>query len=138
MLNDEILNQAKEVVELYRQKRRKLALAESCTGGLVSAAITYTAGASDVFERGFVTYANEAKMEELGVPPDVFRGPDAPGAVSEECATFMAQGAQRIARADIGLSVTGIAGPGGGSEHKPVGLVYIGLATPKQALTRKF
>jgi PncC family amidohydrolase len=135
MLTDEILNQAKEVVALYRLKNRKLALAESCTGGLVSAALTYVAGASDVYERGFVTYANEAKMEELGVPPALLR---THGAVSEECALAMAKGAQRIARSDVGLSVTGIAGPGGGSEHKPVGLVYIGLATPRLAETRRF
>jgi PncC family amidohydrolase len=135
MLNDDILNQSRDVVELYRQKHRKVALAESCTGGLLSAAITYNAGASDMYERGFVTYANEAKMEELSVPSALLR---TFGAVSPECAEAMAKGVQRLARADVGLSITGIAGPGGGHENKPVGLVYIGLATAKSCEVHKF
>jgi nicotinamide-nucleotide amidase len=135
MLSDDILEQAKEIVALYRVKARKLTTAESCTGGLVSAAITYVGGASDVFERSFVTYSNEAKIEMLGIAPALLREH---GAVSEENARAMAEAARRIARADVGLSVTGIAGPGGGTEKKPVGLVYIGLATQQGSAVRKF
>jgi nicotinamide-nucleotide amidase len=135
MLPDDVLQQAEAVITLYRARARKIALAESCTGGLVSAALTHCAGASDVFERGYVTYSNEGKMEILGVPQKIIR---THGAVSEECAVFMAKGAQRIARADIGLSVTGIAGPGGGSEKKPIGLVFIGLADQRNAEAQKF
>lgn len=135
MLPDEILKQAEQVVELYRLKNRKLSLAESCTGGLVAAAITSIPGVSNIFERGFVTYANEAKMEMLGVPQDILREH---GAVSEECAKAMAEGAKRVARADVGLSITGIAGPDGGTKEKPVGLVYIALATQKKTEAKHF
>lgn len=103
-----------------------LGTAESCTGGLIAAAITERPGASSVFDRGFVTYSNDAKMEILGVPPAIL---ERHGAVSEECAQAMAQGARQNSRADIAVSVTGIAGPDGGSPEKPVGLVYIGLAS---------
>lgn len=102
-----------------------VATAESCTGGMVAAALTDIAGASDVFERGFVTYSNEAKAELLGVDP-ALTGPGGPGAVSEPVARAMAAGALRRSRADIAVSVTGIAGPGGGSAGKPVGLVHFG------------
>jgi PncC family amidohydrolase len=135
MLPDDVLKQAEKVITAYRLKARKVALAESCTGGLVSASLTHVAGASDVFERGFVTYSNEAKMELLGVPQKIILEH---GAVSNECAEAMAKGARTKARADIGLAITGIAGPGGGSEKKPVGLVYIALADQKSAEARKF
>ncbi|MBI3420043.1 MAG: CinA family protein [Proteobacteria bacterium] len=135
MLPNDVLKQAAQVVALYKIKGRKLALAESCTGGLVAAAITSVSGASDMFERGFVTYANEAKSEEIGVPPALLR---AHGAVSEECALAMAKGARSKARADVGLSITGVAGPTGGSDKKPVGLVYIGMACPKGSGVKKF
>jgi nicotinamide-nucleotide amidase len=109
-----------------------IATAESCTGGLVSAALTAIAGSSDVFERGFVTYSNEAKQEMIGVPSEIIAKF---GAVSEECARAMAEGALRHSRADIAVSITGIAGPGGGTPQKPVGLVWIACAmegTPAQ------
>ena len=101
----------------------KIATAESCTGGMIAAAITDIAGSSHVFERGFVTYSNEAKTDLLGVPAALIAEH---GAVSEAVARAMADGALAHSRADIAVAVTGIAGPGGGSEEKPVGLVYIG------------
>jgi nicotinamide-nucleotide amidase len=113
------------LLDLYRQSGLKIATAESCTGGLVAASLTAVAGSSDVFERGWVTYSNEAKSESLGVPPDLIADK---GAVSLEVAEAMARGALRRSQADVAVSLTGIAGPGGGSAEKPVGLVYIGLA----------
>ncbi|MCY3829812.1 MAG: CinA family protein [Rhodospirillaceae bacterium] len=109
-----------------------VATAESCTGGMVAAALTDIAGSSDVFERGFVTYSNEAKAELLGVDP-ALTGPGGPGAVSEPVARAMAEGALHRSRADVAVSVTGIAGPGGGSADKPVGLVHFGWAARKGA-----
>ena len=105
-----------------RKKKLKVVTAESCTGGLVAAALTAIAGSSDVVERGFVTYANEAKREMLGVPWDALLGH---GAVSEPVARAMAAGALTHSLADIAVSVTGVAGPGGGSDEKPVGLVHL-------------
>jgi nicotinamide-nucleotide amidase len=103
-----------------------IAAAESCTGGLVAAAITEVPGASAVFERGFVTYSNEAKTDLLGVPAALIK---ASGAVSQPVARAMALGALSRSRADVAVSVTGIAGPSGGSGRKPVGLVWFALAT---------
>lgn len=102
-----------------------IATAESCTGGLIAAAITEVSGASSVFMRGFVTYANEAKVEILGVPEVLL---ERVGAVSEEVARAMAEGALARADTDLAVSATGIAGPGGGSEAKPVGLVHMAAA----------
>jgi len=102
----------------------KIATAESCTGGLISGALTEIAGSSDVFDRGFVTYSNQAKMDMLGVKAETL---DAHGAVSEQVASEMALGALQNSQADIAVSVTGIAGPGG-SEHKPEGRVCFGIA----------
>lgn len=113
------------LLDLYRQKSLKIATAESCTGGLVAASLTAVAGSSDVFERGWVTYSNQAKAESLGVPPELI---SAKGAVSSEVAEAMARGALRRSQADVAISITGVAGPGGGSAEKPVGLVFIGLA----------
>lgn len=113
------------LLELYRQKGMKIATAESCTGGLVAASLTAVAGSSDVFERGWVAYSNAAKSENLGVPEALVAEK---GAVSSEVAEAMARGALRRAQADVAVSITGIAGPGGGSPEKPVGLVFIGLA----------
>jgi nicotinamide-nucleotide amidase len=103
----------------------RVATAESCTGGLVAAALTEVAGASQVFDRGFVTYSNDAKREMLGVPDAVIA---ANGAVSAQTACAMAQGALEHSLADIAVSITGIAGPGGGSPEKPVGLVHFACA----------
>lgn len=117
---------AADLLTLYRSRGLRIATAESCTGGMVSAAITDIAGSSTVFERGFVTYTNEAKIQMLGVLPVTL---DTYGAVSEQVAKEMAEGALRHSAADVAVSITGIAGPGG-SEYKPEGRVCFGLATP--------
>ena len=116
---------AKRLLELYRSRGLRLATAESCTGGLVAAALTAIAGSSDVFDCSFVSYSNEAKQKLLGVPAAILRRH---GAVSGETAAAMAKGALRRSRADCAVSITGIAGPNGGSEKKPVGLVYLAAA----------
>lgn len=108
-----------------RAKGVKIATAESCTGGLVAAALTEIPGSSDVFERGFVTYSNEAKMEALGVVEDTL---DKFGAVSAPTAVAMAEGAIANSRAHVSVAITGVAGPGGGTAKKPVGLVYFAAA----------
>ncbi|ESW62154.1 MAG: competence damage-inducible protein A [Rhodobacter sp. CACIA14H1] len=115
---------AAEVLQAGRYWGAKIATAESCTGGMIAAALTDVAGSSDVFERGFVTYSNAAKTEMLGVPAALI---EAHGAVSEEVALAMAEGALRHSQATLAVSVTGIAGPGG-SEFKPEGRVCFGLA----------
>lgn len=125
---------AAELVALCKAKSLKITTAESCTGGLVAAAVTSVSGSSDVFECGFVTYSNEAKTEMIGVDPALIAKH---GAVSEETAHAMAEGAQRKARADIAVAVTGIAGPTGGTPSKPVGLVYI-AAAGKNMVCREF
>jgi nicotinamide-nucleotide amidase len=121
----EILTVAESVLDACRARGWHVATAESCTGGLVAAALTAIAGSSDVVESGFVTYSNEAKAELLGVPPATIA---AYGAVSAETAVAMARGAVGRAAVDLAVSVTGVAGPGGGSAAKPVGLVFLGLA----------
>ena len=125
MFSDQLLNEAARILQMYRVAGLKLATAESCTGGLVAGLLTAIPGSSDVVERGFVTYSNEAKAQMLGVPADMIRDK---GAVSEEVARAMAEGAVRHALANIAVSVTGVAGPGGGSAAKPVGLVHFGCA----------
>ncbi len=122
---------AVEVLEALRRRGWKLATAESCTGGLIAAALTDVAGSSDVFDRGFVTYSNAAKTEMLGVRPATLK---AHGAVSEPVAAEMAQGALDHSQAQIAVSVTGIAGPGG-SDHKPEGRVCFGLANGHDVVT---
>ncbi len=112
------------VLELLRERGLRLALAESCTGGLLAARLTEVPGASAVLERAFVTYANQAKSEELGVDPSLL---ERKGAVSEEVAAAMAAGARRAAGTDAAVGITGIAGPDGGTKEKPVGLVYIAI-----------
>lgn len=111
--------------DALRASGRHLATAESCTGGLIAAACTGIAGSSDWFERGFVTYSNEAKTEMLGVPAVLIA---AHGAVSAEVVRAMAEGALAKSRADLAVAVTGVAGPGGGSRDKPVGTVWFSLA----------
>ncbi|MGH7102829.1 MAG: CinA family protein [Acetobacteraceae bacterium] len=125
MLSASVLEQAARLLEICQSRKLMLASAESCTGGLVAAALTAAAGASDVFERGFVTYSNAAKETMLGVPPALL---ERHGAVSEPVARAMAEGAVRHSGANLAVSVTGVAGPGGGSDEKPVGLVWIAAA----------
>jgi nicotinamide-nucleotide amidase len=125
MFTDQQLNVARDVINACSAKRLKLATAESCTGGLISGCLTAIAGSSEVFERGFVTYTNEAKSDLLGVAPELFK---IAGAVSEEVACAMAEGALKNSNAQLSVSVTGIAGPGGGTNEKPVGLVHIASA----------
>ena len=121
----EILTLAEAVLAEARAKGLKLATAESCTGGLVAGALTAIAGSSDVFERGFVTYTNDAKIEDLDVPASTI---ETHGAVSEPTVRAMAQGALDYSNADISVAITGIAGPGGGTSEKPVGLVHFAAA----------
>jgi len=123
------------VGSLLLQQTKKMAVAESCTGGLVAHRITNIPGASGYFEAGLVTYSNKAKEHFLSVPESLIA---AKGAVSDEAARFMAEGVRNATGVDIGLAITGIAGPGGGTEEKPVGMVYIALAVPEGTFVRKF
>jgi nicotinamide-nucleotide amidase len=116
---------ARRVLDLCRARGLRVATAESCTGGLVAGALTEIAGSSDVVDRGFVTYSNEAKQAMLGVPAAMLKRH---GAVSSQTAAAMANGALKNSLADIAVSITGIAGPGGGGKDKPVGLVYFAAA----------
>ena len=125
MFDAALLDQARDVLDAARAKNIRIVTAESCTGGLIAGLLTEIPGSSEVVERGFVTYSNEAKEESLGVPSALLRKY---GAVSEAVARAMADGALRHARAQLAIAVTGIAGPGGGSAEKPVGLVYVALA----------
>lgn len=123
-----------ELVEILTKKQYKITTAESCTGGLVAATIVNVSGASEVFQTGFVTYANEAKEKELGVKSETLQ---TYGAVSEKTAKEMAIGCAAHAKAQVGISTTGIAGPGGGTAEKPVGLVYIGCAVRSNVYVEK-
>ena len=123
-----------ELVEILTKKQYKITTAESCTGGLVAATIVNVSGASEVFQAGFVTYANEAKEKELGVKSETLQ---TYGAVSEKTAKEMAIGCAAHAKAQGGISTTGIAGPGGGTAEKPVGLVYIGCAVRSNVYVEK-
>ncbi len=125
MFSDALLDQAARLLQACRATGKMIVTAESCTGGLVAGLLTAIPGSSDVVERGFVTYSNEAKAEMLGVPASVIA---AKGAVSEEVARAMAEGALAHSRAHVAVSVTGVAGPGGGSVEKPVGLVHFGCS----------
>jgi nicotinamide-nucleotide amidase len=136
MFSAELVADAERLIAAMRSRGLKLATAESCTGGLIAALFTEIPGASDVFERGFVTYSNAAKIGNLNVDLELLLRH---GAVSAEVAAAMATGARCASAADIAIGVTGVAGPGGGTEKKPVGLVYIGLASPgKPAVSREF
>jgi nicotinamide-nucleotide amidase len=129
MIPDILLTEAEALLAACRSKSYRLATAESCTGGLIAAVLTAIAGSSDVVDRGFVTYSNAAKNELLGVPMALIQ---THGAVSDEVARAMAAGALTRSRATIAISVTGLAGPGGGNAEKPVGLVCFGLAKKGQ------
>ncbi len=130
MFSADLVARAERLLADARAKGFKIATAESCTGGLVAGLLTEVAGSSDVFERGFVTYSNQAKQELLGVPGALIRQH---GAVSEAVARAMAEGAIRHSTAQLSIAITGIAGPGGGTEEKPVGLVHITAARAGEA-----
>jgi nicotinamide-nucleotide amidase len=137
-MTPELKDRAAALLRGCEARRWQLATAESCTGGLVAALLTEIPGSSAVVERGFVTYSNDAKTEMLGVPSTLLV---AYGAVSEEVARAMADGALAHSRADIAVAITGVAGPGGGSEAKPVGLVHFALAhrgRETQVLVRRY
>ena len=125
LLPENLVEKAREVVEANRAAGRRIAVAESCTGGLVCAALTEIPGSSDVFEAGYVTYSNAAKISELGVSSEVV---ETFGAVSVATAWAMARGALAASEADVAVAITGIAGPGGGTPSKPVGTVVFALA----------
>jgi len=124
-LNRSMISAARALLALCKARKLKLVAAESCTGGLLAATLTEIPGSSDVVDRGFVTYSNASKHEMLGVP---LRTLEKFGAVSRETALAMSKGALARSAADLTVAITGIAGPGGGSKHKPVGLVHIAAA----------
>ena len=123
------------IAGLLIEKKLTIAVAESCTGGMITDRLTDVSGSSDYLERGLVTYSNAAKISLLGVPAEII---EKHGAVSEETARLMAEGVRKIAGTDLGLASTGIAGPTGGSKEKPVGTVYIVLADSKQTICRHY
>ncbi len=131
MFSDRLINLALLVSDDARQKRLRIVTAESCTGGLLAGLLTDLAGSSDIFDRGYVTYSNHAKKDVLGVPGDLLADF---GAVSEAVARSMAEGALEASRANISVSITGIAGPGGGTAMKPVGTVHIACARENRAI----
>jgi PncC family amidohydrolase len=130
---EEILE--KQLGDVLRVKKYSIAVAESCTGGLISHRITNIPGSSDYFDRGVIVYSNASKTQMLGVPKLII---ESFGAVSYETARVMAEGVRKVGGSDLGLAVTGIAGPGGGTPGKPVGLVFIGLASNKPTVVREF
>ena len=134
MFPDRLRNLAFLILDDAEQARLKIATAESCTGGLVAALFTDIPGSSTVFERGFVTYSNKAKEEMLGVPGDVLADY---GAVSEPVSRMMAEGAMKNSRANIAVGITGVAGPGGGTKMKPVGLVHVACARENRAVVHE-
>lgn len=123
-----------KVIHFLIDNNYTIATAESCTAGLIAASIGDIPGVSDIFSEGFITYSNEAKIKNLGVPRDILAHH---GAVSEETAKAMAEGVCKRTNAKIGISATGIAGPGGGTKEKPVGLVYIGVCIDGKTSVRK-
>jgi nicotinamide-nucleotide amidase len=133
MFSPDLLALAEELLARARAKGLKIATAESCTGGLIAGLLTEIPGSSDVVERGFVTYSDQSKHELLGVSDELIAQH---GAVSVQVAHAMALGALRHARADLAVAVTGIAGPGGGSKDKPVGLVYLAAARDDHIIAR--
>jgi nicotinamide-nucleotide amidase len=136
MFSEPQLAQARDILDRAREAGLRIATAESCTGGLIAGLLTEIPGSSDVLERGFVTYSNQAKEDLLGVPAALIRHHSA---VSVEVARAMAEGALNRSPAQLAVAVTGIAGPGGGSAEKPVGLVYVAaMRAGEKPLTREF
>ena len=134
MFSLEIVTLARLLVDEARQRSLRIVTAESCTGGLVAGAICQVAGASDVFERGFITYSNRAKQELLGIPGDLIADL---GAVSEPVARMMDEGALENSNAHVSVAITGVAGPGGGTPMKPVGTVHVATARTNHGLTHR-
>jgi nicotinamide-nucleotide amidase len=134
-MDKDSLKSVQAVADRLLKHRQKVCTAESCTGGLIAKTFTDLAGSSDWFERGFVTYSNDAKSEMLAVPASLIEDY---GAVSEVVATAMASGALRHSKADYSIAVTGVAGPGGGSDDKPVGTVWIAVASAEQMVARRY
>ena len=128
------MNLNKKVVSLLKRKKITLAIAESCTGGLLSGSITSVSGASKVFSLGLVTYSNQAKISILKVPKKIIQKY---GAVSVQCCLSMVNNLSKISKSKVCISITGIAGPRGGSKQKPVGLVYIGIRVGKKVIVNK-
>ena len=127
-------NLANKIVKKLIKKRLKISLAESCTGGMLSSTITSISGSSKVFNMGFITYSNKAKMSVLKVPKKIIT---LHGAVSKECCLSMVKNLSKISKANISVSITGIAGPNGGTKLKPIGLVYIGIKNGKKTIIKK-
>jgi nicotinamide-nucleotide amidase len=124
-----------KIIAILKKKKLKISFAESCTGGLLSSVITSISGSSKVFSMGLVTYSNEAKNIILKVPKQIIKKY---GAVSEECCLYMTKNLSKTSKSDISLSITGIAGPNGGTKKKPIGLVYIGIKKGKKISIKKF
>jgi len=133
MFSTELLELTEEILNLCQEKKLRLASVESCTGGLIAACLTEVPGSSSMFDRGFITYSNESKNELVQVPINTIQEH---GAVSPEVAEAMALGGLEKSQVDIVVSATGIAGPDGGSDEKPLGLVYIGVANRKTSAIR--
>ena len=125
----------KSLIKILTKKKLKISFAESCTGGLLASTITSKSGASKIFNLGFVTYSNQAKIKILKINKNIIRKY---GAVSHECCVAMVKNLSRISKANINVSITGIAGPKGGSKNKPVGLVYIGVKKGNKILINKY
>ncbi len=128
------MNFNKKIVSLLKRKKIKISFAESCTGGLLSSAITSVSGSSKVFEMGLITYSNQAKTSLLKVPQTIIKKY---GAVSVQCCLAMVNNLSKISKSKVCVSITGIAGPGGGSKQKPIGLVYIGIRFGKKVIVNK-
>ena len=128
------MSQNKKIISLLKRKKLKLAIAESCTGGMLSSNITSVNGSSKVFTMGLVTYSNQSKLNILKVPKQII---NKFGAVSVQCCLAMVNNLSKISKANVCVSITGIAGPKGGSKQKPVGLVYIGIKVRKKVLINK-
>ena len=128
------MNLAKKIISLIKRKRMRLSIAESCTGGMLSSAITSVSGSSKVFTMGLVTYSNQAKTSILKVPKKIIKQY---GAVSVQCCLAMVNNLSKISKSKVCVSITGIAGPKGGSKQKPIGLVYIGIKVGKKVVVNK-
>ena len=128
-------NKSKKIVSLLKRKKLKISFAESCTGGLLSSAITSVSGSSKVFTLGLVAYSNQSKIKALKVPKNIIRKY---GSVSEQVCLAMLKNLNKISKTNISVSITGIAGPSGGTEIKPVGLVYVGIKKGNRAEVKKY